>query len=148
MPRHESVSAKCDLKLPPSTALEPELNRLLRLYFSGELVEELTSLGGVLSINISTTGNRKKEATVSDTFINFLKTFSGDERELRDQLDPLSTRQLAFIARQFKIPVRSKTSAPELLRSIVSYVLSSRKWTGISGSAPTTPGRGGGMAAE
>jgi len=117
--------------------LEPEIEKLLRLYFSESVVQELTSLGGVLSINVVPAKPKKnKESPIDNKFVEFLKSFQGKERELRDRLDPLSTGQLANIARQLKIPTRSRTNSSELIDAIVSYALSSRKWTGISGTQP------------
>jgi hypothetical protein len=147
MARHESLSAKCDLTLPPATPLDPELDSLLRSYFSGSLIEELTTVGGTLSINVATAKNKRKDASIDSSFISFLTTFKGDERELKDRLEPLSTRQLANIARHLKVPVRSKSNASELMRGIVSAVLSSHRWKAISGSS-APENRGGGAAAE
>src|SRR5712671_6114392 len=113
MARHEALSAKCDVKLLPATPLDPELERVLRSYFSGSVVEDLASLGGTLSINVATAKSKKKEVPINNNFIAFLKSFRGDERELRDRVEPLSTGQLANIARQLKIPVRSGSPAPE-----------------------------------
>jgi hypothetical protein len=145
--KHESLMMKCDVKLLPDTPIERELERVLSSYFSDSVIKDLGSLGGTLSINI-TTNSRKKEKGLqtNDNFVTFLKSFSGDERELRDRLEPLSTRQLNDIARQLKIPVRSGSNATELIGALVSYATSSRRWTGISGTPPLSHNRGGGSA--
>jgi hypothetical protein len=150
MPSNNSLIARCDVKFLPETRLEPELESVLRSYFSESLIKTLESVGGTISINLLfSTQKKPKEVSLDNKFVEFLQSFSGDERELRDRLEPLSTGKLTNLTRQLKIPVRSNATASERVTAIVSYILSSKKWTGISGKSPAShSGHGGSAAAE
>jgi hypothetical protein len=139
MPHNDFVTARCELKISPQTQLKPELESVLRSYFSESVINDFRVAGGTVSINLALGSKRRaKESLTDNKFVEFLKSFRGDERELRDRLEPLSTSMLANITRQLKIPVRSNATASERVNAIVSYVLSSKKWTGISGAPPSS----------
>jgi hypothetical protein len=138
MANYNSLTAKCDLKLSPESTLDPEMDHVLRSFFSGSLVDALQKSGGNLSISIvAGAGKRKKDDKIDESFVKYLGSFDGDEKELRERLEPLLTRQLFGIAKRLKIPLRSGAASSELVNGIVSFVLSSKKWTGISGKSPT-----------
>jgi hypothetical protein len=114
------------------------MDHVLRSFFSGSLVDALQKSGGNLSISIvAGAGKRKKDDKIDESFVKYLGSFDGDEKELRERLEPLLTRQLFGIAKRLKIPLRSGAASSELVNGIVSFVLSSKKWTGISGKSPT-----------
>jgi hypothetical protein len=135
---NNALTARCDIKFSPQDRLKPDLEGVLRTYFSESVVKDLEATGGTVSINLALGSQKKpKESAVDARFIEFLRSFSGDERELRDRLEPLSTGKLANLTRHLHIPVRSNAAGSERVNAIVSYVLSSKKWTGISGKPPT-----------
>jgi len=131
MPSHK-------LEFVPGTILEPKLRELLLTYFTITVLEKLERIGGRITFTLRP-GPRKARREIQEIesdFISFIKNFQGDERELRVRLEPLRVKQLRGLAKEFKIPVKSKSTAAELIGGLVSYITASKKWTNISGIPP------------
>lgn len=126
------------IELAPFAQIEPRLRDFLLNYFPAELVDKVFQSGGRLTISLRAGPKkvRRREDLDIAAFVTYLRNFNGNERELRERLEPLMTKQLRGLAREFKIPIKSKVSTADLISGLVSYVTSSKKWTSISGVSP------------
>jgi hypothetical protein len=126
---------KRELTIVPGRTISENLRRIIQEAFESGVLDSLELKGGRITIQVSV--GPKKKARLAPKFdqryIEYIRTFSGDEIELRQRLETLPVQHLKLIARELGLPLRSNATSQEMLSEILGSAVAGKRWGQISG---------------
>lgn len=117
-----------------------ELKEILRRYFNEKDIAKIERLGGRVLISLTAPFDQRKKGggpkiEIGEKLIDQLRKLRDKPDGLKEQLAPLSIKQLRKLGNLVNHPLRTKSPRQELIEELVAYFHGEEVWRRISGGS-------------
>jgi len=124
---------KYNLINQPGENIPENIQEILKKIFASKDLEKLEKFGGRIQVSLTAPyTDRKKQKSAVNIDDTFIKRIIYDLNFAENELEFLTKEQLKKVANLLDFPVSSKANTEEVRKNILEFLLSNKRWKGIS----------------